>query len=348
MHRSGAGRVLFLFAGLTAALAIGCPADDDVTDDDDTPPVDLLEGLPACSSGILSSMNIDSIDPPGGGSEGYAAPTPTTLSAFRESVEALLAARSDDALAAAGDAGYELCRGEGGEVDLAHWRPTGEPAGQAHVIFRATGARPLILGNPHSWLEYGTLDECVSMFDQIDARALIVTGTHRCANDAYTPCDGTTSVCSASTDRYRESDMAHAVDSTFQVAHEVLADHFTQDWVISVHGFYLGGISLSNGTSNPSAAGQPVALLGAALTDAYPGEEVTSCNEFPGAQVDVRFCGTTNVQGRYVNGSPQPCTQAASNAAERFMHLEQTFGIWLNPDPVVDALDSVVPAAASD
>lgn len=348
MHQRSVGRFSTLAAALATALLVGCPADDDDTGDDDTAPVDLLEGLPTCGSGVLATLNIDSIDPPTGGSEGYTPPSSATLSAFRSSMESLLAAQGEDALAAADEAGYELCRGEGAEIDLARWRPVGSDGGQAHVVFRAAGARPLILGNPHSWLEYGTLDECVSMFDRIDARALIVTGTHRCANDAYTDCDGTTSVCSASTDRYPESDMAHTVDSVFQVSHEVLADHFTEDWVISVHGFYLGGISVSNGTSNPSSAGQPVALLGAALMEAYPGDDVTSCNDFPGADVDVRFCGTTNVQGRYVNGSPQPCTQAASTSVERFMHLEQTFGIWLNPDPVVDALDSVVPPAGTD
>ncbi len=338
--------------GLTTTIAIlllaGCPGADDDSGDDDTGAGDLLEGVPTCGTGVLASFDKDTIDPPMTGSEGYDPPSAATLEAFRSSIESLLAGRPDDALADADEAGYELCRGAGDEEDLALWWPIGSDGGQAIVVFRAAGARPLILGNPHSWLEYGTLDECVLMFDQIDARALIVTGTHRCANDAYTDCDGTTSVCSASTDRYRESDMAHVVESGFQVAHEVLAGHFEEDWVISVHGFYLSGISLSNGTSSPSSAGHPVALFGQALMDAYPGENVTSCNNFPGADVDVRFCGTTNVQGRQINGSPAPCTQAASTSVERFMHLEQTFGIWLDPEPVVDALDSVVPAADGD
>ncbi len=343
MPHSGARPIPLLPAALALAFALGCPSDDDDSSDDDGPPADLLEALPTCAGGILSSLTMDAMDPPLGGSEGYDRPSAATLSAFRTSVEALLGGRGDDAITAAQEAGYELCRGDGGELDLARWRPVGEDGGQAHVVFRATGARPLILGNPHSWLEYGTLDECVSMFDRIDARALIVTGTHRCANDSYAECDGTTSVCSESTDRYRESDMAHVVDSVFQVAHEALAGHFSEDWVISVHGFYLGGISLSDGTSNPADAGDPVALFGTALMEAYPGDEVTSCNEFPGADVSVRFCGTTNVQGRHVNGASSPCTQPATTAVGRFMHLEQTFGIWLNPDPVVDALDSVVP-----
>jgi hypothetical protein len=339
------GRLLALTAALLVASVAGCPDDDDdVTGDDDTTATEPLEGLPTCDRGVLDSLTMDDIDPPLVGSEEYDPPAGATLDAFRDSVESLLAGRGDDAVAAAGQAGFELCRGADAEDDLAWWYAVGDEGGQAQVVFRAAGARPLILGNPHSWLEFGTLDECKLMFEQIGARALIITGTHRCANDAYTACDGTTNVCTDTSDRYRESDMAHVVDSVFQVAHEVLAGHFDQDWVISVHGFPLAGISVSNGTSNPSAAGQPVALFGAALADAYPGEYVTSCNEFPGAQVDVRYCGTTNVQGRQINGSPAPCTQAASSSVERFMHLEQTFAIWLQPQPMVDALDSVVPA----
>jgi hypothetical protein len=341
----GAGiRALTWLAALTIGLAAGCPADDDdVSGDDDTTAGDPLEGLPTCGSGILDSLDMDTVDPPLVGSEGYTPPSTATLDSFRDSVEALLAVRVDDARVAADAAGFELCRGPDDEDDLAYWRPVGEEGGQAHVVFRALGARPLIVGNPHAWLEYGTVDECKLMFDQIGARALVLTGTHRCANDAYADCDGTTNVCTDTSDRYRESDMAHVVDSVYQVAHEVLAAHFEEDWVISVHGFPLPGISVSNGTTNPSASGQPVALFTAALADAYPGEPVTACNDFPGAQVEVRYCGTTNVQGRHVNGSPTPCTQAATTSVERFMHLEQTFSVWLQPQPVVDALDSVVP-----
>ncbi len=339
------GRLLALAAILTIGGLIGCPGDDDdVSGDDDTTAGDPLVALPSCAGPVVDSLTMDDIDPPLVGSEGYTVPSTGVLDAFRDSVEALLDGRGDLALESAELAGYELCRGQGDEDDLAHWRPTGELGGQAHVVYRAVGARPLILGNPHSWLEFGTLDECRLMFEQIGARALIVTGTHRCANDAYTDCDGTTNVCTDTSDRYRESDMAHVVDSVYQVAHEALAGHFDEDWVISLHGFPLAGVSVSNGTSRDSAAGQPVALFTSALMDAYPGEYVTSCNDFPGAQVDVRYCGTTNVQGRHINGSPAPCTQAAASSVERFMHLEQTFAIWLQPQPVVDALDSVVPA----
>ena len=331
---------------IAATLLLGCPEDDDLSPgDDDTPPADLLDDLPTCSSGILDGLNMDDIDPPLVGSEGYQPPSTALLDAFRASVEALLIGDGEEALASLAPTGIELCRGDGAEIDLANWRPAVRGDGTAHVVWRARDARPLILGTPHAWLEFGILDEGKLMFEQIGARALIVTGTHRCANDAYTACDGTTNVCSDTTDRYRETDMAHVVDSVYQVAHEVLADHFGEDWVVSVHGFPLSGISVSNGTSNPSAAGQPVALFAGALMDAYPGEQVTACNDFPGAQVDVRYCGTTNVQGRYFNGSPSPCDQAASTSVERFMHLEQTFGIWLQPQSVVDALDAVVPGS---
>jgi len=325
-------------------LCAGCadrePAfDDDDADDDTTTPL----ALPACETGVIGAFTEHEIDPPQPDSEGYVPPSTDALQQMRDTLQSLLAGDHEAALAGAAQLEYELCAGLGDEEGLVLMRPRARGAGHALFAWRTQGARPLILGSPHSWLELGTLDECVDAFQQIGARLLIATGTHRCANAAPAGCDGSTEVCGAY-EPYRESDMAHVVDGHYQVFHEVFADHFADDWVLSVHGFPFFGISVSNGTHDAAAEGTPVALFGAALMEQYPDENVTSCSAWPGADVDYRYCGTTNVQGRYVNGSPDPCDEGADTASERFIHLEQFFTIWLDPQPVIDALDSVVPA----
>jgi hypothetical protein len=335
----------WLLPALLLPLATGCPADDGDDGDDDDTTHDPMAAVPVCAGSVTGDLHIDGIDPPLSDSEDYEIPTSSELEGLRSSIEALLDGDGDAAMEGASLAGYRLCRGDGDEAERVLWRPEADGSGGAWIVVDLGPARPLILGTPHAWLEYGVLDECLAAFEQIGARALIVTGTHRCANATPSGCSGTTMVCLAGDEDYRESDMAHVVDGHYQVAHEALADHFTTDWVISVHGFPYSGISVSNGTYEDADAGTPVALFTQALMHAYPGEYVTSCNDWPGSVVDRRYCGTTNTQGRYVNGAGEPCTQAAASSVERFMHLEQHLSIWPEPQPVIDALDSVVPAA---
>jgi len=347
---SSAGRALLL-ACVLALRPLGCaeerPAFDDDASDDDHADDDTSasEPLPTCADSVTGAFAEDEIDPPQPDSEGYTPPTDDDLQLMRDTLQDLLAGQNASALAGVEQLGYELCAGDADDDGLVLMRPQARGAGHALFAWRTAAARPLILGSPHSWLELGTLDECVEAFQQVQARLLIATGTHRCANTAPAGCDGSTEVCGAY-EPYRESDMAHVVGGFYQVFHEVFADHFADDWVLSVHGFPFFGISVSNGTHDAAAEGTPVALFGAALMEQYPDERVTSCSDWPGADVDYRYCGTTNVQGRYVNGSPDPCFDAADTASERFIHLEQFFTIWLDPQPVIDALDSVVPEAA--
>ena len=137
--------------------------------------------------------------------------------------------------------------------------------------------------------------------------------------------------------------MAHMDLTIYQRIHEVLATHFEEDWIVSLHGMSDDGISISNGTELDSTAGTPEALLGAALTTAFPGEPVTSCNDWPGAQVYTRLCGTTNTQGRHLNGSLDACGEQATQSSGRFIHLEQSALVRAQAETVIDALDSVLP-----
>jgi len=323
--------------------------DDDSGDDDSAEIVDITEFLPPCQGGIVTAFTSDEIAPPEADSEGYLRPSEDTLAAVAGSLQSLLDGDYQVALALAALVSYELCSGEDEEYGTALWRPRpllgGGSTGRTLFAWRSLAARPVVLGVPHPWFESGTLEEGVTAFHDLQARALVVSGTHRCANASGSSCDGTTSVCSGAgeAESFRESDMAHMDVTIYQRIHEVLAQHYDQDWVVSLHGMADDGISISNGTELDSAAGQPEALLGAALAQAFPLESVTSCNDWPGALVYTRLCGTTNTQGRYLNGSADACGAEASESSGRFIHLEQSALIRAQAEIVIDALGSVLP-----
>ena len=327
---------------IVLALVGGCADEEAPFDDDDDD--DATVSLPTCDGGVMAAFDEDEIDPPEPDSEDYAPPGQDTLDAFRTALQAQLDGDTEAALEQAGEAGYEICAGTGDESDLVLFRPQTRGSGHALFALRSEDARPLILGAPHVWLEYGVLEEAVATFEQVHGRALIITGNHRCSNAGPAGCDGTTSVCGSS-EPYRESDQAHVVDSHYHVAHEVLADHFADEWVMSMHGFWMSGVSVSNGTHDATDPDSPVALFAGALRDHLPGEYVTACNPGTDAPTDVRYCGTTNVQGRHVNGSPDPCNTEATEAVERLGHLEQFLTIWTEPQAVIDALDAALPSS---
>jgi hypothetical protein len=333
------------------------PDDDDSTpDDDDSSPADddavtLGDGepmlfapgfLPPCAGPVMEAFTAGALDPPPQGSDGYQPPTVATLDAVRAAMAAALAVQGEATLFSLEGTGYEGCLGTGEDEGLVLWQPEQAGLGQPVVVWRRRAASPLVLGVPHPNFELGTLPEGVDLFQDLHARALIVSGTHRCANAAPSPCEGETSVCGDGTEPFRESDMAHVVESVFHVSHEVLTDAFPDDWIVSVHGMDGAGISVSDGTTRTSHENAPVAVLGATLMDAFPDEEVTSCNDWPGSEVDERFCGEYDVQGRMVNGSNWPCLVAPSSTTDRFVHFEQSIWIRAQSEVVVGAFEAAL------
>ena len=327
------------------------PADDDdssgiapADDDDSAAPEDPTAELPPCDGGVLSAFDEVLIAPPAADSEGYAVPGEDTLSAIEISIETLVAGNADLAVTEVLVIGYELCKGVDEEAGTALWRPIQPGSGRPLLAFRAMEARPLVVEVPHPWSAQHSLEQGVEMFDELGARALLVGGTHRCANSETSGCDGATEACGVTGEEHRISDMAHAPDSIFQVAHEQLSDLFETDWLVSLQGMEEEGISLSNGTSGTTSDPQSAeALLGPALMAAFPGEDITSCNSWPGAVVESVRCGSTNVQGRYTNGSAAPCEVPVLKASGRFLHLQQGLYVRERFGRVVDAMNEVLP-----
>ena len=309
----------------TADSAPQASGETDSPDETGTPVV----SLPSCADGALP---LTTADFPTALSELYGVPEAAAQDALAASLTAWLDGDVAQTLTAAASADYTVC--QSGVLVL--WRP--ELPGPAAVLLRDGEAAPLILGAPHPLYDTDTLDESVVLFEQTGARALIAAGAHRCTNTAASSCSGTSSVCTGASEAYRVSDMAHVTESFYQIAHRVLADRFASDLVVSVHGMSRDGISLSDGTTEPTAADAPVARLAAALAEALPeqADDITTCNDYPGATWETHLCGTTNTQGRLLNGGS--CTEAASMASGRFVHLEQSRAVRDEPVAVAEAL----------
>ena len=352
MHPSLAPMRWRWLPAVATAVLLGCTselADDDdsgpsiPTDDDDSGPVDSLGGLGICAGGVLQGV-VDAVDQaPSPDSEGWNRPSGDVLQAIEESFVTLRNGDGAEAALLASLAGVELCRGEGDEAGLALWRPANSGTGRAVFAWQPGAVLPLIAEAPHPRFESGTLDEAIALFGAHGARGLIVSGTHRCANEAPSGCDGTTSVCGASAP-YRESDPAHEVGGIFQLAHRLLSEAFDADVVINLHGMSGSGASVSEGIHGTSDVGAALVGVAEALALAFPEELVTTCTGWEGSTllVDERLCGTTNVQGRHLNGSAEPCVDAADAASGRFVHLEQSQSLRQQPVVVAEAIAAAI------
>ena len=279
-------------------------------------------------------------------SRNYAAPSAARSAALVASIAACLE-DADDCLGRVEDAGYDICA----DNDLLVWTPEDTTIGDAYFAVRTGSARSLIVEVPHPDFDTDTDVQGIEMLTNLTTRALIISGTERCAAAAASSCSGETTVCNAESEPYRVSDMAHVVNSTFHAVHGALAARYSGDTVLSLHGMSLDGISVSNGTRANIATDAPVGLLTRELLSQW--EEVpyiTACND-DGAReytVDARLCGLTNVQGRLINevSSQNACTTDASRASERFIHFEQNLVFRndaTNRGLIETALDAVFP-----
>lgn len=317
---------------ITASLAlVGCDGDPgDRTLPRDGGPDRTDAGPPIGGCAIAGVLEYDRFPLPEPNSDRYEEPSAERAGALRASLEAAIAGDRFAAAAAAAEADYVLCV-EDTDSDLLVWWPM-DQTGQARIALRLDPPRDVIVEVPHPLFDTNTDDQGLAIFEGAGARALIVGGGHRCASTTV-GCEGSSSAC----DRYdvepfggyRLSDPAHATGGTFHLAHVVLAEAFAESVVLSVHGF--GSISenpdaqaiLSNGTTDPVSADAPVARLAETLGLAGV-DGVVSCNGGAGVPQVSSLCGTTNVQGRQLRGSPDACFTDGGESRQRFVHLEQT------------------------
>ncbi len=303
---------------------------------------DLL-AIPYCRRSIAETVRGAVKLGPQADSDSYAAPDESTVRHVRRALERMLAGDAERAFHDALIGGYWLCRGTEDEEGLVLGVPAIPNSGHAVFVWRADpNARRLIVEAPHPRYDLFTERQGLELFKAVRARALIIATTHRCASSLESGCDGSTGICGHG-EGPTESDMAHSLGSVFNGLHRFFADAFPDDLVVSLHGMGKGGISISDGTTLPTTDGAVVARFASALRVVFPDEHITTCNAYPGAKVDQRLCGTTNVQGRFVNGILlDACTDTATKSAGRFLHVEQSLAVRKSWERMADAFQEVL------
>lgn len=326
--------LLVLSLAICGAACDGGPPEAPERDTADAADRYVQGTLPARIEAIQDAM-------PRRGSEGFAPPTSDELDRWRSVIQALIAGDTTavDARLAEHAPSYALIRftevGTGQRYYLLQETPSIEK-GWGTVVVNPDPERDLAIHAPHPVFDLNTHRQGADVFQQARARVLLLAGTHRCANQAVSPCDGTSSVCGDG--RYHVSDMAHVIDAPFQAAHAVFTERFPEMVAISLHGNgndRCETVFLTNGTDgegSPSLRSLQQALVQRGVQVGVPGS--SACP----------LIGSTNVQGRLSNGSSQPCTEAAPQATGTFIHVEQRRAFREGPAAygrLIDALNDV-------
>ncbi|MCB9642782.1 MAG: hypothetical protein H6728_06860 [Myxococcales bacterium] len=185
--------------------------------------------------------------------------------------------------------------------------------------------RGFVLQSPHPIKDTATHTQGALLLRALQPQLLMIASLQRCDASQKTSCDGSTTQCGGA---YRISDVAHFAESGFHLAHTVVSSVLSTALVLQLHGFAWStgepSAFVSNGTTKASTQGSYSLRLRDALVAVLQGSGLVapqSCND-PNDK-DTRLCGTNNLQGRHSNGSTAVCTQGASQATDRFLHIEQ-------------------------
>lgn len=192
-----------------------------------------------------------------------------------------------------------------------------------YVFSKTPKRKDLVLGAPHVLHDQKTGYQAAFAFRRNVAKALFLSGAHRCDTDESSSCDGTTTSCSTNYAPYRISDVPHNVNSIFQKTTENLYDALPNSVFVQLHGFGKGPtdpyVIMSNGTNKT-----PVKDYVVMIRDALLEEDNTLTFKIPHINTNwTRLAAFDNTQGRYINGSSDPCSVPATYATGRFVHIEQ-------------------------
>lgn len=190
-------------------------------------------------------------------------------------------------------------------------------------VFSKTPTREtLIIQAPHIKNDINTGKQAVYCFKNNLAKAVFISGTHRCNNASFSSCSGTTSTCGPN-ESYRVSDLAHNTQSVFQKTTENLFNSVSNSVFIQLHGFGKQAsdpyVILSNGTRETPSTDYATLIKDALLVE-------DNTLTFKIAHIDTdwnRLIGFTNTQGRLINNSVDHCNSSATTTSGRFIHVEQ-------------------------
>ncbi len=284
--------------------------------------------LQIASGDIETYMNniIDNV-PEDSGND-YMAPTTSQLNIWGLVIDAILAENISEAVLKSSEINYQIT--EFTDTSLSPnqvFYILKEKSSQSNYwgtyVFSKTPTRSnLILMAPHIKNDTNTGKQAVYCFKNNIAKAVFISGTHRCNNSESSSCSGTTSTC-GSNESYRVSDMAHNTQSAFQKTTEKVLNTISNSVFIQLHGFGKQAsdpyIILSNGTRDTPTTDYATLIKDALLIE-------DNSLTFQLAHINTswtRLIGFTNTQGRLINASADHCSTSATTTSGRFIHVEQ-------------------------
>lgn len=221
--------------------------------------------------------------------------------------------------------------------------------GRGTFVFRENPTLDAVIEVPHVGFEQETLSEGFRLF-MAGARALAISGSHRCATTVESPCrDGTTGVCGGEPRGYRTSDTAAFHESFFQSLHEAVVTSLPTVVAISLHGKRAkAGVPVvvtSDGTRTEGADTTLSRRVASMLTAS--GISAGSCQE---PSSTLRLCGMSSVQGRVSNGAVDACRDVPTTASGRFLHIEQDYDRIVADieQPLLDVLRNTLPPISTN
>jgi len=311
----------------------------------------LFLALPAGAAGIVTQGGdivsyLTNLPIPAAGSNAFVIPTNSSITAWRPVVDALFSGNYQTAANLAAPLNYNVVQftdtGRNRIYYLLVEQTNAQKApvnGLGTYVFNPTSCRNLSFQAPHAGGDENTLPEAATLFADLNATALLVAGTHRCANSAASTCDGSSSACGDSV--FHVSDVAHYTQNYYEPAHEEILKTIPGLITVAVHGegVHIPDAIISNGTCfsypTPSAAtllsneyAQIFKQMGVALSSG-------TCDQ---GAASTSLCAETDVQGRYSNNSATLCNCGSPTVSacsttlgcgrnivfpEKFVHLEQ-------------------------
>lgn len=295
---------------------------------------------------------LDNFPIPGAASpDKYRLPNGGELTAFRSALGHILDGDLQAAADAAVAANYDVVSYTDNVTSdvfaLLREKNTNPHWGGLYVI-DLTPERTLVMQCPHPLYD-GVRVPSADIFIDTHAVAFLLAGTHRNNSPIESDCDGELEGAP-----YRISDMAHAPESFFQAAHEVIEGHFTRTVSLSFHGMAEAtdpaDVVVSNGTGRQFRGNSLSRALATRMNEilvAALDPRVAVSHQEPGQ--DPGLSGSDNTQGRFSNKSPDLCHADAPNAVfpERFIHMENDPDVRDGPSSnwafITQALNEKIP-----
>lgn len=282
------------------------------------------------SSGNIENYIANYIDNvPGNSGNDYADPNNSQLATWNTVIDNLLANNLTNARNFVNSLGYQVTEFTDTSISpnqifyILEKKTSSSNYWGTYVFSKTPTRNNLIIQAPHIKYDTNTGKQAIFCFKNTLARALFISGTHRCNSSSFSSCSGTTSTCGSGSQSYKKSDLAHNVTTMFQKTTENLFTNISNSVFIQLHGFGKKSsdpyVIMSNGTRDTPATDYASLIKNKLLNE-------DSSLTFQIAHINkswTRLIGFTNTQGRLINNSSNHCNTSASSSTGRFIHIEQ-------------------------